>query len=127
MEESKVIFSVLDYIIFFSLILISFLIGIFSSFKGNKSPEEFLMGNRSLKPLPVAMSLLSSFISVVNLVGSTTEVYLHGTQLFMATIGCLIGILNSLFIVIPVIYPLKLTSIHEHCILLLFSYSHESR
>ncbi|KAB7504520.1 hypothetical protein Anas_14267 [Armadillidium nasatum] len=77
--------------------------------KRNKSPEEFLMGNRSLKPLPVAMD-------------STTEVYLHGTQLFMSTIGCLIGILNSLFIVIPVIYPLKLTSIHEKLYFFLFNY-----
>ncbi|KAB7499806.1 Sodium-coupled monocarboxylate transporter 1 [Armadillidium nasatum] len=68
MEETG-IFSTLDYVIFFGLLCISTIIGIVSAFKGNRSPEEFLLGNRSLNPFVVSMSLLTSFVSATNLVG----------------------------------------------------------
>ncbi|RXG57982.1 Sodium-coupled monocarboxylate transporter 1 [Armadillidium vulgare] len=113
MEETG-IFSVLDFVLFFGLLCISAVIGIVSAFKGNRSPEEFLLGNRSLNPFVVSMSLLSSFVSATNLVGLTSEVYLHGTQLSMMSIGCVLGILFSLIFGVPIIFPLKLTSILEY-------------
>lgn len=67
--EERIYFSIFDYIIFFGFLIVSFVIGIASSFKGNKSPEEFLLGNRSLNPISVSMSLIASFISAMTLVG----------------------------------------------------------
>ncbi|KAB7502973.1 Sodium-coupled monocarboxylate transporter 1, partial [Armadillidium nasatum] len=112
--EEKEIFSVLDYVLFFGLLCISIIIGIVSAFKGNRSPEEFLLGNRSLNPFVVSMSLLTSFVSATNLVGLTTEVYLHGSQLSMMSIGCVLGISFALIFGVPIIFPLRLTSILEY-------------
>ncbi|RXG56317.1 Sodium-coupled monocarboxylate transporter 1, partial [Armadillidium vulgare] len=82
------IFSILDHVLFFGLLTISTIIGLVSAFKGNRSPEEFFLGNRSLNPVAVSMSLLTSFISATNL-SVTTEVYLHGSQLSLMSIGCI--------------------------------------
>ncbi|RXG69196.1 Sodium-coupled monocarboxylate transporter 1 [Armadillidium vulgare] len=71
MEETG-IFSVLDYVLFVGLLCISAVIGVVSAFKGNRSPEEFLLGNRSLNPFVVSMSLLISFVSATNLVVDKT-------------------------------------------------------
>ncbi|KAB7500679.1 Sodium-dependent multivitamin transporter, partial [Armadillidium nasatum] len=113
MDEIEKQFSLIDYILFTTLLGISFIIGIASACKGNKSPEEFLLGNRSLGPIPVAMSLLTSVISAINIVGYTSEVYSFGTQLSLVSVGCIFGIAFSILVVMPVIHPLKLTSIHE--------------
>ncbi|RXG51178.1 hypothetical protein Avbf_10432 [Armadillidium vulgare] len=45
------IFSILDHVLFFGLLTISTIIGLVSAFKGNRSPEEFFLGNRSLNPV----------------------------------------------------------------------------
>ncbi|RXG67593.1 Sodium-dependent multivitamin transporter [Armadillidium vulgare] len=115
-------FSTLDYVLLVSILSISFIIGIITSLKGNKSPEEFLLGNRNFSPIPVSMSLLTTVISAVNIVGKygdddvgiTTEVYVYGTQLSPMSFGCMAGIAFSIVVIIPVIYPLKLISIHEY-------------
>ncbi|RXG60457.1 Sodium/glucose cotransporter 5 [Armadillidium vulgare] len=44
----------------------------------------------------------------------TTEVYVYGTQLSPMSFGCMAGIAFSIVVIIPVIYPLKLISIHEY-------------
>ncbi|KAB7502356.1 Sodium-dependent multivitamin transporter, partial [Armadillidium nasatum] len=107
-------FSTLDYVLLVSILSISFIIGLITSLKGNKSPEEFLLGNRNFSPISVSMSLLTTIISAVNIVGITTEVYVYGTQLSPMSLGCMAGIAFSIVVIIPVIYPLKLISIHEY-------------
>ncbi|KAB7495356.1 Sodium-dependent multivitamin transporter [Armadillidium nasatum] len=118
MDEIEILdnsrFSTLDYILLVSILSISFIIGLITSMKGNKSPEEFLLGNRNFSPIPVSMSLLTTIISAVNIVGITTEVYVYGTQLSPMSFGCMAGIAFSIVVIIPVIYPLKLMSIHEY-------------
>ncbi|KAL7640672.1 UNVERIFIED_CONTAM: hypothetical protein RMT77_008947 [Armadillidium vulgare] len=111
--DDTLIFSVLDHVLFFGMLTISTIIGLVPAFKGNRSPEEFFFGNRSLNPVAVSMSLLTSFVSATNLVGYTAEVYLHGTQLSLMSIGCIIGILFSLFFAVSILFPLRMTSTFE--------------
>ncbi|RXG58870.1 hypothetical protein Avbf_18895 [Armadillidium vulgare] len=61
-------FGVVDNCVFAGMLVISAVIGLYISYKGSKSPEEFLMGNRSLKPLPVSMSLITSYIQGTTLI-----------------------------------------------------------
>ncbi|MCL4156342.1 UNVERIFIED_CONTAM: hypothetical protein GTU68_031604 [Idotea baltica] len=114
MSNNEVSFGIIDYCCFIATLAISFCIGVATAFKGNKSPEEFLMGNRSFGCIPVAMSLLTSFISAINFIGFSTEVYVYGLQISTMMIGVIFGILFSGYVVLPVIYPLKLTSINEY-------------
>ncbi|KAB7507143.1 Sodium-coupled monocarboxylate transporter 1 [Armadillidium nasatum] len=80
-------FGVLDYCVFAAMLILSLLIGLYASLKGNKSPEEFLMGNRAFGPIPIAMSLLTSIVSAISLLGYSGEAYAYGCQLSLFVIG----------------------------------------
>lgn len=54
-------FQVLDYVVFISMLAISMAVGIyFGFFSGNnQSTEEYLLGGRRMKTLPIAISLIA--------------------------------------------------------------------
>lgn len=53
-------FGLVEYVVFVSVLVFSASIGLFYAFcgKGQKSTEEYLMGNRKMSVLPVSLSLL---------------------------------------------------------------------
>ncbi|RXG58756.1 Sodium-coupled monocarboxylate transporter 2 [Armadillidium vulgare] len=71
------------------------------------------MGNRRMHPLPVSMSLLTSIVSSFTVLGLPAEVYANGMQISMVLVGAVLAIMFSSYLLIPVLYPLKLTSINE--------------
>ncbi|RXG53482.1 putative sodium-dependent multivitamin transporter, partial [Armadillidium vulgare] len=78
-----------------------------------KSPEEFLMGNRSFKPFPVALSLLTSYVSSISILGFSGEAYANGMQFFTITLGVVMALNFSKYLLLPILYPLKLTTVNE--------------
>ena len=70
-----------DYLVVAVCLTISAGIGVWFRFAGGRqsSTEEFLMGNRQMSVFPVALSLLSSFISAVTIMGNS--VWLRGTAI----------------------------------------------
>ncbi|RXG50816.1 hypothetical protein Avbf_16427, partial [Armadillidium vulgare] len=112
-EENMSSFGIIDNCMFVGVLIISTSIGFFFSYKGNKSPEEFLLGNRSFKSLPVAMSLFTTYVSAIALLGTSGEAYANGMQLSMMTFGIMLAIIFSKFLILPILYPLKLMSINE--------------
>ncbi|XP_064086461.1 sodium-coupled monocarboxylate transporter 1-like [Macrobrachium nipponense] len=107
-------FGVVDYAVFCLMLCISTGIGIFFGIRGNKNTEDFLMGGRSMSTLPVSISLLSSFISAISILGFSGETYAHGLQLSILLLGAFIGIFVATVTFLPVFYPLKLTSVNEY-------------
>ncbi|RXG74041.1 Sodium-coupled monocarboxylate transporter 1 [Armadillidium vulgare] len=103
-------FGIVDYCVFAAMFIFTIAIGVYTTFKGNKSPEEFLMGNRSFKPLAVAMSLLTSYVSAIRITG---EIYAHGMQYSIILLGITLSIVFAIYFVLPILYPLKLTSVNE--------------
>ena len=71
------------------------------------------MGNRQLGLLPVTLSIFMSFFSAILVLGNTAEMYQHGVQFYLQVVGKGLGFLAAAYIVIPVLYPLKLTSSYE--------------
>ncbi|KAB7498862.1 hypothetical protein Anas_05557, partial [Armadillidium nasatum] len=110
-------FGVADYSVFAGVLVISCGIGLYFSYKGNKSPEEFFMGNRRMHHLPVSMSLLTTFLSSYTVLGYPAEVYANGIQICMVMLGVVLAIIFSSYLIIPVLHPLKLTSINEYLLL----------
>ena len=57
-------------------------IGLYYACAGGKqkTTNEYLMGDRNLKIIPVAISLLVSFISSTAIMGTPAEMYAYGTQ-----------------------------------------------
>ena len=71
-------FSLIDYMVFIMLLIVSSLIGVFFAWKDRKksSNQEFLTGGRNLDLFPVCMSLIASFLSSNTILGVPSEIYL---------------------------------------------------
>ncbi|CAL4169347.1 unnamed protein product, partial [Meganyctiphanes norvegica] len=112
-------FMWVDYAIFSILLMVSLTVGILAGRKGWKkgSTREFLTGSRNMNPVAVALSLMGGVVSAISVLGNSTEMYLHGTQLWMNLIGCCWGSLIVAFLILPVLYPLELISMYEYLLL----------
>lgn len=77
-------FTWVDFFVFGVFILISVLIGVYHAYAAKKAvlthskTEEFLTGGRKLPLLPVCLSLLTTFISGITLLGMPSEIYQRG-------------------------------------------------
>jgi len=113
-------FVVWDYVVFAIILGIASVIGLYYGCTGNKqsSTSEFLMAGRSMSVLPVALSLLASFMSAITLLGTPAEIVLYGTQYWMIWVAyCLVTPIAA-YVFIPIFYRLELTSVFEviqHC------------
>jgi len=107
-------FSIIDYIVFILTIVVSLVIGAYYGIKENKTTEDFLMAGRNMSPVPVALSLIATFISSIAMLGYVGEVYGHGITLAWNLVGGLPGFFLATYVFLPIIYPLKLNSINEY-------------
>ncbi|XP_053317281.1 sodium-dependent multivitamin transporter isoform X2 [Spea bombifrons] len=109
-------FSTADYIIFALLLVLSSAIGLYYALSGGKqrTTQEFLLANRSMSFLPVALSLLATFQSAVAILGVPSEIYRFGTEYWFLGCSYIIGLLVPAYIFIPIFYRLRLTSTYEY-------------
>lgn len=78
--------------------------------------EEYLMGGRQLPPLPVALSLLTTFLSGILMLGVPAEMFQRGAQIWL---NFVIGVASSIvtcFVFLPVFHKMKSTCLHEYFI-----------
>lgn len=109
------IFDQVDYIFFGITLIISLLIGLYYAIKDrkNNSTDQFLLGDRNMGVVPVAISMLSSFISAVTVLGVPAEIYMYNTMYWWIVVGFIIAAFGAAHIFIPVFYNLSLTSSFE--------------
>lgn len=109
------LFHTYDYVVFGITLGLSAVIGLFYAIKDRKKNEtEFLLAGRNMSVLPVALSLMSSFISAVTLLGTPAEIYRYHTMYWLVVFGFLISVILSNTIYIPVFYNLGITSVFEY-------------
>ncbi|XP_047510069.1 sodium-coupled monocarboxylate transporter 1-like [Pieris napi] len=108
-------FSWVDYVVFVFMLAISAFVGVYWGFmKKQTTQNDYLLGGRNMKILPVSMSLVASFISGITLLGSPTEVYMYGTQYSYIIIGIFLMSVFMTQIYLPVFHELKMTSNYEY-------------
>ncbi|KAK3601824.1 hypothetical protein CHS0354_041741 [Potamilus streckersoni] len=109
-------FHAADYAVTGATLLISALIGVYYAIKDRKknTPEDYLLGGRKMHVIPVSMSLLSSFISAITIMGVPAEVYTYNTMYWWTSIAMIVAAVGSAHIFIPVFYKLGITSIFEY-------------
>ena len=75
-------FHLADYSIFAVTIIVSLGIGLYYALSGGKqrTTSEYLVGNRQMMILPVAISLMVSFESSIMMLGTPAEVYMFGAK-----------------------------------------------
>ncbi|XP_048730498.1 sodium-coupled monocarboxylate transporter 1-like [Ostrea edulis] len=114
MEENK--FQIADYIVFGAMLLVSAGIGVYYAFAGGKqrTNKEFLMADRSMRSLPVALSVLASFFSASTLLGTPAEIYEYGSQYWISVFGAILAPLTGAFFFGPMFFNLKIVSVYEY-------------
>ncbi|KAJ9575561.1 hypothetical protein L9F63_007569, partial [Diploptera punctata] len=114
-EVPERLFEWLDILFFLIMLALSTFIGIYFGFCGKKeeTPKEYLHGGKTMSTLPVAVSLVSSSVSGITLMGVPTEIYRFGTIYGLIVFSTvLMGIIVNYFY-LPVFYDLQLISTYE--------------
>ncbi|KAK7467995.1 hypothetical protein BaRGS_00036773, partial [Batillaria attramentaria] len=98
------------------MLLVSAGIGIFYGCRGSKqrTTKEFLLANRSMSIIPVAISILVSFMSAILILGTPAEMYMSGTEYFVYVFGICFAIIIAALVFVPLLYPLRMTSSFEY-------------
>ncbi|KAH8278221.1 hypothetical protein KR044_002558 [Drosophila immigrans] len=111
----KASFSGIDYFLLLSMLVVSLGIGIFYGFfqTGGSSSDEFLLGS-GMNILPVTLSLTTSFITAIELLGNPSEMYFQGTQFVLIVIPMVLVIPVAVKIFYPIYFKMELTSCYEY-------------
>lgn len=109
-------FTAVDYVIFAILLAASMGIGLYYALSGGRqrTTQEFLLADRSMRCLPVSLSLIASFQSAVAIIGVPAEIYTHGTQYWFIGCAYVLGLLIPAHVFIPVLYRLQLSSAYQY-------------
>ncbi|EDW15587.1 sodium-coupled monocarboxylate transporter 1 [Drosophila mojavensis] len=104
-----------DYVAFVAMFLLCIGIGIYFGFmKKSMSEDDYMLGGRKMLVVPIAFSLVASFISGITLLGLPTEVYSYGIQYLYVSFGVIgMGIVMGVFY-LPVFHDLNITSTYEY-------------
>ena len=96
------------------VLLISHSIGVyFGLIKRQRTPEEYLLGNRQIQLLPVALSMIVTYQSATSVIGVPTEIYLYPTMYLYTFVGYVVCVVVQLLTIVPLMYPLRLSSAYE--------------
>ena len=105
-----------DYLVFSAVLVVTACIGLIAAVKHRKATaEQLLTGNRKLPLLPVALSLSVSFMSAITVLGIPAETYLNSSEYWLIGLGYIPASLITCFLIMPVIYKLKITSGYQVC------------
>ncbi|KAF5273271.1 hypothetical protein FQR65_LT04693 [Abscondita terminalis] len=98
------------------MLAISISIGIYFGYIGKKkrTTDEYLLGSKSMKTIPVALSLIASNISAVTLLSIPTDVYLHGSNIFFHIFALPVSCVLIVTLYLPVILKLEVPNGFEY-------------
>ncbi|XP_064087659.1 putative sodium-dependent multivitamin transporter [Macrobrachium nipponense] len=116
MEKIHSYFGIVDYVIFALVLAMSSAIGIYFRFTGGrqKTYKEYMLADQSMPVLPVAFSLMASFMSAITILGVATENYVFGTQFVVINISYVIATPLACYVYLPVFFRLQNTSVYEY-------------
>ncbi|KAH9377944.1 hypothetical protein HPB48_004279 [Haemaphysalis longicornis] len=117
---------VADYFAFLLFTGSSLVVGLYFSVVRKTQPlsvtDEIFLGSKSLKTLPLGLSILASIASATGVIGYPAHLYAYGFHLGWTVVLYLAYIPIAVGLVVPVLYKLKITSIFQVSQLLLRSH-----
>ncbi|KAK9737967.1 Sodium:solute symporter family [Popillia japonica] len=120
-QNQKFQFDIVDYAVFGAMLLLSALTGLYYGCrsrycKTGEAPtlREYLTGSGNMKPFPVAMSLVASYISGVTILGTPAEIYNFGTQYWLIVVAIWISGIVVAIVYVPVFCKLQVNSSYEY-------------
>ncbi|EDV48739.1 sodium-coupled monocarboxylate transporter 2 [Drosophila erecta] len=76
--------------------------------------DEYFMGSRNMKLIPVSISLIGSFVSGVTIIGTPSEIYHYGTQYSLIIVAIILQGLALSYVYLPVYSALQIGSAYEY-------------
>ncbi|XP_035773784.1 sodium-coupled monocarboxylate transporter 1-like [Anopheles albimanus] len=116
-SEQRLLFSVIDYVIFFSMLGMSAMIGLYYGFfakQKQNTTTEYLLGSKQMKVFPVAMSMTATHISAITMLGVPAEMYKYGTQYWACSISGTIVTIFMVYVFLPVFHELQTVSCYGY-------------
>ncbi|XP_062552486.1 sodium-coupled monocarboxylate transporter 1 [Armigeres subalbatus] len=113
-------FTPYDYSAVGFMLVVSLGIGVFYGYFGKSKEEaevtdsnEFLLGS-GMTVFPVTLSLTTSFITAIELLGNPSEMFFSGTQYALIVISALLVIPVAVKLFFPIYFKMNLTSCYEY-------------
>ncbi|XP_070541704.1 sodium-coupled monocarboxylate transporter 1-like [Ptychodera flava] len=116
-DSTEVIpFGVADYVVFSAMLAVSAATGIYHCFAGGgqQSTSKFLVADRSMGCVPIAMSMFVTFTSSIAVMGFPAEIYLHGIKYAFYINTYLWAYPICAYFFIPVFRSIDITSVYEY-------------
>ncbi|KAG8182498.1 hypothetical protein JTE90_020413 [Oedothorax gibbosus] len=115
MLPEKLVLGAADYALFAATLVVSAGIGVYFQRTGKQADnDDFVLGGRDMSPFPVALSILATFMSALNLMGIPAEVYTYGTQLQFINVCFIVAPAFSTYFFLPVFFGDHFTSVYEY-------------
>lgn len=74
-----------------------------------------MYANGQLGAIPLACSLMTSFVSAVTLLGVSAENYSYGTMFVVNNVAYMLGVLISTFLFVPVYFNAGVNGAYQVC------------
>ncbi|XP_055929194.1 sodium-coupled monocarboxylate transporter 2-like isoform X1 [Argiope bruennichi] len=115
-KEMNKRFDTADYAVCVAMLSVSAGIGVFYAITGSKhnTTKEFLFGGKNMKIIPVALSVLATFVSAITLLGVPAESYQFGIQYWLINISYCFMIPVAAHIYTPLFFKLQVSSVNEY-------------
>lgn len=107
-------FTIYDYAIVVGMLVISLGIGVFYGFFDKKSSASDFMLGSEMSIFPVTLSLTTSFITAIELLGNPAEIFFNGAQFALIVISMLLVIPLAVKVFYPIYDSMQLTSCYEY-------------
>lgn len=109
-------FGKVDFAVFGIMLFLSTAIGIYHAITGGKqrTTKEFLFANRGMMAIPVALSLIASFMSAITILGVPAEIYIYGTQYWLIIASYVILFPSVALVFVPVFRAVDISSSYEY-------------
>lgn len=108
--------GIADYVVFGIMLSMSASIGVYYRFTGGKqkTTQEYMLGDKNQSILPVAFSLMASFITAISMFGLSSEVYSRGTQFSVVIISYILATPIIGYLYLPVFFKLGNLSLYQY-------------
>ncbi|GFQ97212.1 putative sodium-dependent multivitamin transporter [Trichonephila clavata] len=115
MHREKFVLSAFDYLIFAATLAVSSGIGLFFQLTSKKKTnEEYLLAGKDMTVLPVAFSLMATFMSATVLMGIPAEMYLYGTNMAFMNVGFAIAPIITAYLFLPIFFANDVSTAYEY-------------
>ncbi|ELT87668.1 hypothetical protein CAPTEDRAFT_200942 [Capitella teleta] len=103
-----------DYCVLAAFLTSNFFIGLYYNFKEKLCPDDFFQGKSSMSWTSMVFSLVMASVSATFVVGGPAQVMYNGSAFVLMGVGLALGEILAGFVLVPILYPLKLKNVSEY-------------